>query len=77
MQLRHTEESVIGAGCLGFPQKMSIAKDDDRRIALPTAAEVGCRGRDTGFSVPRTDPDERISRIRLLPQVVTRRRREG
>jgi hypothetical protein len=25
----------------------------------------------------RTDPDERISRIRLLPQVVTRRRREG
>jgi hypothetical protein len=49
MQLRHTEESVIGAGCL---EKMSIAKDDDRRIALPTAAEVGCRGRDTGFSVP-------------------------
>ena len=27
---------------------------------------------------PRTDPYERVSRIRLLPQVVTRqRRREG
>ena len=26
---------------------------------------------------PRTDPDWRVSRIRLLPQVVTRRRREG
>jgi hypothetical protein len=26
---------------------------------------------------PSTDPDERISRIRLLPQVMTRMRRSG
>ena len=34
----------------------------------------------TGYGLlrtPRTDPDGRISRIRLLPQVVTRRRRGG
>ncbi len=26
---------------------------------------------------PSTDPDERVSRIRLLPQVMTPRRRRG
>ena len=41
---------------------------------------VGCEGVAVGIRIapyPRTDPDGRVSRIRLLPQVVTRRRREG
>jgi arsenite methyltransferase len=45
------------------------------RIPLPDAS-VDCVI--SNFRrTPRTDPDRRISRIRLLPQVVTRRRREG
>jgi TetR/AcrR family transcriptional repressor of nem operon len=79
-------------GCMGVnaicefgrsdPEVTSLG--DTESIRLTAALEQALRQAKSKVGVgimvahnPSTDPDKRVSRIRLLPQVMTRRRRRG